>query len=278
MIDLHTLKVAERLDAENNHVAYVLSGIANLPAVAAEPPVQATRFNWPVLWAATKQAFWDHVRVALPNSTRVIVGVGAVYVLGESLKPDLGVLCLSLLALYGIADFFDQVREAFMDLSDRDQQPPARACAECSHVFRSQEICLITSNCKHLLCVECALITRDQGVCKFCSEQVVSAAISEWDAQNKTLTLRPKPVEIVETAFLPNIPTGYVDIQTDNEDEQCLLCCRYKVVMAIDPCGHTATCVSCAQRMSMDNPDLRNNGKECPRCAVAVKQMIWTTD
>ena len=55
---------------------------------------------------------------------------------------------------------------------------------------------------------------------------------------------------------LPLAP-GTQSIQTDNEEEQCIMCFRNKSTLRLHPCGHKVMCPDCYNRMEKG---------ECPIC------------
>jgi hypothetical protein len=53
------------------------------------------------------------------------------------------------------------------------------------------------------------------------------------------------------------LPPGAHSIQTDNEEEQCIMCFRNKSTLRLHPCGHKVMCPDCYNKMEKG---------ECPIC------------
>lgn len=53
------------------------------------------------------------------------------------------------------------------------------------------------------------------------------------------------------------LPQGANSIQTDNEEEQCIMCFRNKSTLRLHPCGHKVMCPDCYNKMEKG---------ECPIC------------
>ena len=53
------------------------------------------------------------------------------------------------------------------------------------------------------------------------------------------------------------LPHGVVSIETDNEEEQCIMCFRHKSTLRLHPCGHKVMCPECYAKMEKG---------ECPIC------------
>lgn len=56
-----------------------------------------------------------------------------------------------------------------------------------------------------------------------------------------------------------NIPSTTTPIETDIEDEQCILCCKYKKNITFSPCNHNIVCSCCYIKLD-------KGGRECPMC------------
>ncbi len=62
------------------------------------------------------------------------------------------------------------------------------------------------------------------------------------------------------------------DITTDNEDEQCVICCVRRKCVAVQPCGHVTTCVECA----LEHIALRGVGASvCSICRQTVQSVAF---
>lgn len=53
------------------------------------------------------------------------------------------------------------------------------------------------------------------------------------------------------------LPHGVVSIETDNEEEQCIMCFKHKSTLRLHPCGHKVMCPECYAKMEKG---------ECPIC------------
>ena len=62
---------------------------------------------------------------------------------------------------------------------------------------------------------------------------------------------------------LPLIP-GTRSIQTDNEEEQCIMCFRNKSTLRLHPCGHKVMCPECYTKMEKG---------ECPICRCSITKL-----
>jgi hypothetical protein len=62
---------------------------------------------------------------------------------------------------------------------------------------------------------------------------------------------------------LPLIP-GTQSIQTDNEEEQCIMCFRNKSTLRLHPCGHKVMCPECYTKMEKG---------ECPICRSSITKL-----
>lgn len=56
-----------------------------------------------------------------------------------------------------------------------------------------------------------------------------------------------------------NIPSTTIPTETDIEDEQCILCCKYKKNITFSPCNHNIVCSCCYIKLD-------KGGRECPMC------------
>ena len=63
---------------------------------------------------------------------------------------------------------------------------------------------------------------------------------------------------------LPLAP-GIQSIQTDNEEEQCIMCFRNKSTLRLQPCGHKVMCPDCYNKMEKG---------ECPICRSDIISLI----
>jgi hypothetical protein len=62
---------------------------------------------------------------------------------------------------------------------------------------------------------------------------------------------------------IPLIP-GTQSIQTDNEEEQCIMCFRNKSTLRLHPCGHKVMCPECYTKMEKG---------ECPICRSSITKL-----
>ena len=61
------------------------------------------------------------------------------------------------------------------------------------------------------------------------------------------------------------LPPGTRSIQTDNEEEQCIMCFRNKSTLRLQPCGHKVMCPDCYNKMEKG---------ECPICRSDIIKII----
>ena len=60
------------------------------------------------------------------------------------------------------------------------------------------------------------------------------------------------------------IPSGLVEIKTDDEDKQCHICWSLAMNVVYEPCQHSLTCHKCTQQLDK---------MECPFCRVSIQNM-----
>jgi hypothetical protein len=59
------------------------------------------------------------------------------------------------------------------------------------------------------------------------------------------------------------IPSTAIITETDIEDEQCILCCKYKKNITFMPCNHNIVCSYCYIKLD-------KGGRECPMCKGVI--------
>ena len=62
------------------------------------------------------------------------------------------------------------------------------------------------------------------------------------------------------------IPSTIIAIETDVENEQCILCCIHKKNMCFTPCNHNIICSGCYIKLD-------KGGRECPICKGAINDI-----
>lgn len=62
------------------------------------------------------------------------------------------------------------------------------------------------------------------------------------------------------------IPSNIIAIETDIEDEQCILCCKYKKNISFTPCNHNIICSCCYIKLD-------KGGRECPICKGVIDNL-----
>jgi hypothetical protein len=62
------------------------------------------------------------------------------------------------------------------------------------------------------------------------------------------------------------IPSNIIAIETDIEDEQCILCCKYKKNILFTPCKHNIICSCCYIKLD-------KGGRECPMCKGVIDNL-----
>ena len=62
------------------------------------------------------------------------------------------------------------------------------------------------------------------------------------------------------------IPSTIIAIETDVENEQCILCCKYKKNISFTPCNHNIICSGCYIKLD-------KGGRECPICKGAINDV-----
>ena len=66
-----------------------------------------------------------------------------------------------------------------------------------------------------------------------------------------------------------NIPGNIALIEVDNNDEQCIMCCKYKKNIKFQPCNHNISCVECCKKML---------NSKCPICKKDILSVIGIVD
>lgn len=61
----------------------------------------------------------------------------------------------------------------------------------------------------------------------------------------------------------PVVPDGIVDQETDNKDEQCVVCMDFRRTTVFQPCGHAACCSMCADTVVAGK-------RQCPTCRSVI--------
>lgn len=82
-------------------------------------------------------------------------------------------------------------------------------------------------------------------------------------------TLGPVPILIPIPILAPIhhvIPSTIIGIETDVENEQCILCCNYKKNICFTPCNHNIICSCCYIKLD-------KGGRECPICKGVVNNV-----
>lgn len=64
-------------------------------------------------------------------------------------------------------------------------------------------------------------------------------------------------------AKLP-LPPGICSVETNNEEEQCILCFKNKANLKISPCGHKIICPECYKKLEKE---------ECPMCREKIQSL-----
>ena len=59
------------------------------------------------------------------------------------------------------------------------------------------------------------------------------------------------------------IPSTTITTETDIEEEQCILCCKYKKNITFLPCNHNIVCSCCYIKLD-------KGGRECPMCKGVI--------
>ena len=62
-----------------------------------------------------------------------------------------------------------------------------------------------------------------------------------------------------------NIPNNIPIIETENSEEQCILCCKNKKNIQFLPCNHNISCVECCKK-------ILNN--KCPLCKTVISTIV----
>jgi hypothetical protein len=70
------------------------------------------------------------------------------------------------------------------------------------------------------------------------------------------------PVPSSHHVIPSTIPTA---TETDIEDDQCILCCKYKKNITFSPCNHNIVCSCCYIKL--------DKGKECPMCKGTINEV-----
>ena len=65
------------------------------------------------------------------------------------------------------------------------------------------------------------------------------------------------------------IPENIALIEIDNNDEQCIMCCKYKKNIKFQPCNHIISCVECCKKMV---------NSKCPICKNDIISVIEKVD
>ena len=77
--------------------------------------------------------------------------------------------------------------------------------------------------------------------------------------------ITPAPIAVPAPAPAPAPVQDTQSIQTDNEEEQCIMCFRNKSTLRLHPCGHKVMCPECYNKMEKG---------ECPICRSDIISLI----
>jgi hypothetical protein len=64
------------------------------------------------------------------------------------------------------------------------------------------------------------------------------------------------------------IPSTIIAIETDIENDQCILCCKYKKNICFTPCNHNIICSCCYIKLD-------KGGRECPICKGTINNVTF---
>ena len=78
------------------------------------------------------------------------------------------------------------------------------------------------------------------------------------------MIIEPPPSQAQPTHHAHHaIPSTTITTETDIEDEQCILCCKYKKNITFLPCNHNIVCSCCYIKLD-------KGGRECPMCKGVI--------
>ncbi len=127
---------------------------------------------------------------------------------------------------------------------------------KCTICGTANEIFLVSSACKHLMCFTCAS-SFNYRECPNCLRH-----IDQTD--DITVTDTTVTIMVAQTRFVKNVPESFVD--TPSATNQCLICLT-NAAICVGPCGCQSVCVDCARRLE--------TLPKCPRCNQHLTHMSF---
>jgi hypothetical protein len=73
----------------------------------------------------------------------------------------------------------------------------------------------------------------------------------------------------------PQVGEDKHDVETENENDACIVCMSRKKTCVNSPCAHVCLCIACARTVAYGEPkEPRKRGTvHCPMCKVALKSI-----
>lgn len=92
------------------------------------------------------------------------------------------------------------------------------------------------------------------------------------DKKNKKKKKNAKKVKYVRG---PQVGEDKHDVETENENDACIVCMNRKKACVNSPCAHVCLCIACARTVAYGEPkEPRERGTvHCPLCKVALKSI-----